>query len=233
LHKDLCVSCCRMAEGGRPQPDQEVCLLGHSYIRRVYEHYLQESKQDPTKLFTVDGRVVRVRASPQGGASAVDSNEQTSVFFLARLALLRSPTPVAFFVHIGECDVADRRSGLELLSPDVIAQHIKNLVNLLLSRGVRFVVVGQLVVWPRQQPFAQNITQVNFLLEEALASMPCDRVKFWRHRGGFSQGNTYDADGVHLNEHGLVRYWHSIRQALSFGISRAVAPTPTPVTKPP
>ena len=139
--------------------------------------------------------------------------------------------PLAFFVHVGECDVADR-SGRELLQPDVIVRHIISLVRLLLRDGVRFVVVSQLLVWTRQRGFSLSITIVNHLLEEALAELPRDRVMFWRHRGGFWRGDPFDDDAVHLNEHGLHRYWHNLRQALSICIRRSFALTPTPVLQP-
>jgi len=50
--------------------------------------------------------------------------------------------------------------------------------------AVRFVVVGQLLVWPSQRR-ADDVIAVNRLLQAGVRSLPSNRVLYWRYRSGF------------------------------------------------
>ncbi len=216
-----------MAHGGQLEPDL-VCLLGHSYVRRVLDYVRRTRLLSPGECFTVSGRVVSVHGSYQGGASVIPGHHPHSVFFLAQQAIVSRPRPLVIFCHIGECDVADP-DGRARLSPNVIVQHIVELVRYLLAAGVRYVVIGQLLVWPRQQ-HRHAIQMVNYLLVTAVASLPQDQVMYWRHRGGFWHGNPnlfqVEEDDVHLSHQGCHRYWQSIREAVSICIRHSLNATP-------
>jgi hypothetical protein len=214
-----------MAHGGRSEPGLSICVLGHSYVARVVAHVRQYRLLSPDDCFTVQGRVVRVQESCQGGASVIPGRSPTSAFFLAREAVGRRPMPVVLFCHIGECDIAGR-DGRASLSPDLIVRHIVDLVRYLLSAGVRYVVVGQLLVWPTQR-HRDAVQMVNYLLVDAVAGLPQDCVMYWRHRG-FWNGNRdlFHRDGVHLSREGCQRYWQSVREAVTICIRRSLNPTP-------
>jgi len=214
-----------MAHGGRSEPDLQICVLGHSYVERVLAYTRQDRLLSPGECFTLHGRVVRVQESSQRGASVIPSHSPKSASVLAREALRLMPMPVVFFCHIGECDVADR-GGRASLSPDLIVRHIIDLVRFLLSAGVRYVVVGQLLVWPLQG-HREAVQMVNYLLVDAVAGLPQDRVMYWRHRGFWNDNrNLFHRDGVHLSREGNHRYWESIREAVSICIRHSLNPTP-------
>ena len=113
--------------------------------------------------------------------------------------------------------------------PSVIAARVRDVVQQLSSHDVPVIFVSQLLSFPAAAEQRESVVQCNNCLKAALS--PSDIVQFWRHRGGFwnppgssvtkgCRRNLFDERGVHLTDEGQKAYWHSVRVAVSKGISK-------------
>ena len=86
--------------------------------------------------------------------------------------------------------------------------------------GVRMVIIEQVLA--RRVLGSPEVTKtLNDELERLATSGEYGYVKFWRHKAGL-QDNVHRylcRDGTHLNEHGMRKYWRSVRGALLWAAS--------------
>ena len=129
------------------------------------------------------------------------------------LELVRRFRPAVVYIHIGENDVRQRDD------PRTVLRHIRQLVTDV-SGPECIVIVSQLLPFPAMSHRRHHIDELNRSLMETFRDH--NEVQYWRHRGGFwTRDTVFNRHGVHVNEHGAERYWHSVRTAVIKGL-RAV-----------
>lgn len=176
---------------------KNVCLMGHSFIRRVDE-YMQKNGKENLKLYR---HLFEVSVKTQGGLTM-------SRMGRSRMYTEFSVIPDICFIHIGEndLDILDLESATSQLTQDQkitkLVDHICSFVEyLLVGIGVRRVVVGQLLrrqLWAIKTPtFNEDVIAANQRLEERLLSI--EGAHFWHHRGFWDSYDFLGRDGVHIN----------------------------------
>ena len=173
-----------------------VILVEHSYIRRL-RGYISTSG-DRVNLGL---RGVEVHCEGVGGARL--GSRQTTRRLLQAVSVHR---PFAVFVHIGESNLGHMPDGQITAE---LMDFIDRLSRLCLSR---IVIVGQLISFPRTRREHRNtVRSINDNLRWAIPS----RQVFWRHQCGLTSDSSVSdlflADGVHLRNEGMPRYFRSIR----------------------
>jgi len=179
-----------------------VVLLGHSYVRRLGE-YMSESDD----RMNLGLRNVTVHCEAVGGATLGPTVGRRRDKCIRRLLpAVAAHQPDVIFVHIGEND-------LGRMPPGRIATELLDLVTELanLSRS-RVVIVGQLICFPATEHlYPRSVQHINSTLRR---QMPAGHA-FWNHRCCFSRrSGNFLRDNVHLNRHGMRRYWKSVRTAV-------------------
>jgi len=147
----------------------------------------------------LDHRRFAVTCVGIGGATVMHSADAL-LFEVDRLA------PDIIFIHLEENDL--RRT-----NPYLISSHLRQFISDL-SHIARVVCVGQLLNFPRNEDVIGHTVYINNILRNAYTRN--GDIRYWQHRGGFwnTERTVFCDDRIHLNEHGLGRYWHSVRHAI-------------------
>lgn len=170
---------------------------------------------------------VKVHCSTFGGATLQPGDPNRSILNLLSRGLTHRPSVI--YLHIGEND-------LRSMTPEQISGAISALSFYVSSvcPSVRVFLCSELFAFPtfKEQFVVADpqsvVSPVNTSLSTAIevrsiAPLPGSMiVKFWQHQIGQKEGEThlYLPDRVHLNDVGMERYWHSVRAAIGFALSR-------------
>ncbi|XP_061166353.1 uncharacterized protein LOC133175268 [Saccostrea echinata] len=176
----------------------DVCIIGHSYIRRLKEYC---SSKGIINLKLDDS--FNVNFHGKGGLRL-----QGNFFYFI------SP-PDIMFLQVGENDISDLTC-CEKLNGDLIsvAAYLRDGV------GVKMVIIGQMI---RRLPFAacksfnDKVVKTKTQLELRTQSLP--GFHFWRHRGFWHELSYLGSDGVHLcctpsHDQPMRKFLRSIRNAV-------------------
>jgi len=111
------------------------------------------------------------------------------------------------------------KNDLAALTGPALVAPIRAFVNAVIdSCHPRVIVVSQLTLFLRNNHLANRVRYVNAQLHQAFASFVGGTCMVYRkYRIGIwgpNRHHMYARDGVHLSRTGLVRYCHSVRQAL-------------------
>lgn len=179
----------------------DVCIIGHSYIRRLRDFTTTDVSFDNLKL---DWNLFKVEFRAKGGLT------------FPRLAhcaefLNFQNTPAVWFIQLGGNDLCHAKP--EKVTTDILsyAQYLKGGV------GIRNVVIGQLL---RRQPWASrasynvDVVNVNRQLKSEVEKR--QGIHFWTHRGFWTELTYLGRDGVHIDaaSRHMKKYLHSIRIAV-------------------
>lgn len=171
-----------------------LAIIGHSFIRRLQDHYLLNFDQIDLHVAGLGGATVRDLA---------DSDE------LLQLLLYR---PTRVFIQIGGNDITKSTSA------EQVFHRIRNFVTALVTdHGVHEVVIGSL--FPRYKPrfiefkdYEIKRTEINKMLKEEYETS--SNITFWKLRGLVNPPRNAFVDGVHLTEHYEQVYAKQIKLAL-------------------
>ncbi|XP_071964109.1 uncharacterized protein [Antedon mediterranea] len=183
----------------------EVCILGHSFIRRLAEHVSNSPDDKHLRL----NKTYLLDFKSKGGARVRN---------LPSLFKGRTSFDIVY-IQIGEDDIGT-------CNISTFIRHYQAFTDfLLLGADVKLVIIGELI---RRLPknsvptFNTTIMKVNNILESLFAEHP--KVIFWRHRGFKADFTHVGGDGVHLStaDHvhklsGMKRFIRSVRNALIYG----------------
>ena len=187
------------SQAGGEATDQHVSvvILGHSYTSRLAKYMLSGDR----KNFGL--RNITVHFEGVGGATLRPKEHKCIWSFRQAVA---DHQPDIIFLHIGENDLGS-------LSPGDITREIMLLVNNLSTLNRHPVVIlGQLISFPATQH--QNLDSIREINASLRNHMPAGHV-FWHHRFGLSpESGNFLRDNVHLNPHGMRRYYKSLRAAI-------------------
>jgi lysophospholipase L1-like esterase len=176
-----------------------VCLLGHSFIRRLddfmdnsYNYY---NLRLPESKFNIISRA-------KGGLTIRRLiNERPELFDFGNIRIS------IVYIQLGGNDLS--RQSAEKTATDLVS--FANFLNELAP----VVIVGQLLF---RNPvkvgelYNTKVVECNKLIETSIKDNP--NIIFWHHRG-FSKDLTHlHGDGTHLNDQGMLKYHRSIRSAI-------------------
>lgn len=167
--------------GVDPESKTHVCLLGHSYIRRLAEFMAVNPNLQNLNL-DVDRYKISVYA--RGGLRTYD---------LHRMIRNVTGTPNMLFMQIGCNDIG-------FISNKQNATNIVSFAEYLIhGLGTRVVTIGQLL---RRDPsvrppgYNDNVTEINGLLTQKTQTL--SNIFYWRHRGFWMDMSHLGRDGLHL-----------------------------------
>ncbi|XP_061173635.1 uncharacterized protein LOC133182807 [Saccostrea echinata] len=187
----------------------QICLLGHSFIRRLSE--FMDSNPD-FKDLNLDAENYEITVCAKGGLRTGGLQ-----------CMLKGITghPDIHFIQIGGNDIG-------YLSNEKIVINILSFSEYL-TQGLdsKRVIIGQLL---RRDPsvsvagYNDSVVEINSLLTQKTQAH--ERIFFWRHRGFWQNLSHLARDGVHLDnpplkhlKHGdppspMHKYWRSVRNAV-------------------
>ena len=190
-----------------------VLVFGHSFIWRL-NRYLVDSF-GPNHNLEFEFNIANVFFYSIGGMPV----DQARVEELGIVLYYR---PQLVYIEMGTNELCDY-----YYTPDVVGREIQNLVEDMLSLGVREVIVGEVIFRnprgiPRQMnDYNERVLQLNQYMEVFINSTFTPRGMLWRHRGLWNSiFPTLQHDGTHLNMYGLYRYYRSVRGAIMQGLRR-------------
>lgn len=186
-----------------------VCLLGHSYIRRLAEFMTVNPNLQNLNL---DDDRYNISVCARGGLRTYD---------LHRMIRDVTETSHMFFIQIGGNDIGF------IPNKQIVTNIVSFAEYLIYGLGTRVVIIGQLL---RRDPSAnppgynESVTEVNDLLTQKTQTL--SNIFYWRHRGFWLDMSHLGRDGVHLANPPLrslkpgdppspmKKYWRSIRNAV-------------------
>ncbi|XP_056020884.1 uncharacterized protein LOC125676148 [Ostrea edulis] len=191
----------------------DVCVVGHSYIRRLKEYCARTG----TGNLDLDPCAFNITFRGKGGLKSrrCDSRSELLCFDIV---------PDIVFLQIGENDIAATTNSKKLAEDIIsIAQYLCDGV------GVRLVIIGQLI---RRMQFAScryfNITVIETNQHLKQLSDPLCSIHYWSHRGFWNDLHYLGPDGVHLlctpdEDQPMRKYRRSIRNAVIL-LSKLIRP---------
>lgn len=178
-----------------------VCLLGHSYIRRLRDFI--DSNVSYKNLNLDPSFVVDIRA--RGGLTF--RKIPNCLEFLN----FTSPPPSICFMQLGSNDLCTDTPEKVVKNILAYASYLKEGV------GMQQIIVGQLLrrqPWASTPTFNEDVVRTNILLKEQTKDMA--GINFWAHRGFWADLTYLGRDGVHIEGHSrhMRKFMHSIRIAV-------------------
>ncbi|XP_062571148.1 uncharacterized protein LOC134233175 [Saccostrea cucullata] len=178
-----------------------VCILGHSYIRRLKEFI---NASDLRTNLNLDMDSFKVDFRSRGGLTF------KRLAHCAEFLRFDAPPDICF-IQMGSNDLS--LNNPQKVCTDLIsyAQYLRDGV------GIKTVIVGQLLrrqPWASRDKFNEDVVKVNNLLKEETGKV--DGVYFWPHRGFWADLSYLGRDGVHIegDSRHMKKYMHSIRIAV-------------------
>ncbi|XP_062600577.1 uncharacterized protein LOC134262209 [Saccostrea cucullata] len=187
-----------------------VCIIGHSYIRRLEEFCLSHGIHN---LRLDDSFNVNFRG--KGGLCLRHLGKSQEHFSARRDLFHLTSKPDVVFLQVGENDISEFTCSGKLARDLVsVATYLRDGV------GVKVVIIGQLL---RRLPFAacrdfnDIIVKTNTQLESMTESV--SGIHYWRHRGFCQVLSFLGPDGVHLcctpaHDQPMRKFLRSIRNAV-------------------
>ena len=178
----------------------KILIVGHSYVRRLKEHVDKDITNANMGLKPTECQVVFFG---KGGATIYRDRDLLTRY-------VRTVKPDIVFIHIGENDLRYKA-----------ASQLGNTLEeffLEISGLARLTIVSQLLCFPVNIDRKPEFVGLNSKLAEEFKDL--ERVVLWKHCAGFWKADStmFDRYGVHLNDKGMRRYWHSVRYALKKGL---------------
>ena len=179
-------------------------MAGDSFIARL-DREIQSRDPQFRPHFQVPG--IRVDTYTRGGWKVWD--------MLAHSGDVKLLDPSFIYFQIGGNDVSTT-------APEVLACNIIDAAEFLVSdTGASYGIVGQLLYRDRSAflPSQQAVLDYNARVDIVNRVMrvlagESDTIRYWRHKGLMDPAhNILCQDGTHLNQHGLFKFYRSIRGA--------------------
>ena len=181
-------------------------LLGHSFVRRL-DKYMQEQGKPNLSL---DRAGLELRLKGWSG--------MTMANFPKALKQVSTHRPELVILDIGTNDIDAQRMSLEVL----VDQLFKFGTLMVSNYGVKRVVFLEVLPRGRGRHAAKNpqftaqVQQFNADLMALVTSQQgvYRRLHCWNHRRMRTNVHRYLRDGVHLNDQGMKKYFHSVKGAV-------------------
>ena len=183
----------------------KLLVLGHSFPRRLAFYTKQAGRHNFQLSSHYNCRVFGV------GGLKVPSLQALQFKYVAQ------HHPHVVFLDIGTNDV-----NMPNVNPTVLAQQVYDLARTLINRYG----VSQVAIFPvlPRDPSASKYTchpkfntragEYNESLKQCVQAGPSPRqVHFWQHKGLIEDCISKLEDGVHLNNQGMSKYYHSVKRA--------------------
>ena len=188
---------------------KHIVLLGHSYISRL-NSFMDADKYQNLGLSTDQFKVTCIGL----GGGTLRAGLKCMTQFLHKVMSLH---PYIIYLHLGENDISLTSSQISVLLLDFL-HRLSSIPDL------KFLILSQTLPFPTfSESQKANIIAVNSSSGEALKGMY--HFTYWRHHGGFWHAkpgrSPYDRRGVHLNEDGMIKYWHSVKAAVKIAIAKS------------
>ena len=210
----------RIVEGAliRPHPYDtsplRVLVLGHSFIRRTLDFI----KTDYLNYDNFHLRYNQVQVSflGIGGATIQDITAKLTTEELDIVDVVR---PELVVIQLGTKEL-----GWHTVRPDELGEDMRLLVNELLDRRVRRVVICK-TLWrgkagkpPTMPHYNGRVTVYNNWIKANLTADP--RVASWNHRGFTADIEKHvDKKGLHMNDYGQLKLYRSYKGAILYYLS--------------
>ena len=188
----------------------KIQLFGHSFVHRL-KRFIADS---PEHRFDLGLRQqVMIQYSGISGATVLRLADN--------LEVVQDFSPDIVFLMVGTNDLFYPHT-----SPDSLSKEIFRLVEALITSGVRYVIVSQILhrMDSRFTRFPVDITwfnarvdTTNNLLKDQLSHRYPNKARFWRLKGFWGTSAKQSAikrDGVHMSDRGNLKLIRNIQAAL-------------------
>ena len=188
----------------------DVLILGHSFVKRA-DRYLT-SRQ--VTNFGMRSPYHNVSLLGKSGAHVMD---------VIQLFHSRNSSPHIVVIDVGTNDLTDVHIPTHVLATQVY-NWAKHLIN---HYGVLHVVILEVLprtTWGRHgasPSFNARVVRYNAMIKSLVFQHKEFPVSFWFHKGFPSSIESIIQDGVHLTDHGLCKYFRSIRRVI-LNVSRSI-----------
>ena len=182
-----------------------VLLFGHSFIHRLATYI-----DNNPRFFNlgIDTRQASVNYYGWGGAKVATLLQKQ------HFSQIDKVKPEIVFIQVGTCDLCTLNKG-----PEVVGDDIHKLALKILNKGVRRVIVGQILFRAEAgKPdgmslvdFNKKVQTCNSYLDAVVNDTP--RALFWHHYGFWKDHEAVldSKDGTHLNDAGMYKFYKSMR----------------------
>ena len=207
----------RIVEGAltRPHPYDSsplrVLVLGHSFIRRTHDFIKDNAAEFDN--FHIRYNEAQVSIKGIGGATIQDYIDMLTS---ERVDIIDVVRPELVIIQLGTKELSWHD-----VRPDFLGENMRTLVNELLDRRVKRVVIcrtlkrGTVGIPPTMPHFNGRVTVFNNWIRDNLALHP--RVDIWNHRGFWKEIEKHvDGKGVHMNEYGQLKLYRSYKGCILY-----------------
>lgn len=189
-----------------------ILLLGDSFLKRLRDWATENDKIN----LNLDSSRVKVVWEALGGMHA-NCNGKKNVW--QHSVTVVNTKPKAVVLSIGSNDL-----GVCSVSAETVFNRIMEFISFCVQQNVCTIVVLELLPRIGQYPtFNEKISAVNHLLKEE--SVKRNSLFLWEHsRQHFNQRfltEFVNADGVHMNQAGLIKFYTSVRGAVLWAESQS------------
>ncbi len=179
-------------------PKQTTLILGHSFVTRLAA-YAARYHLCGLNLRSVEHEII-FHGIP--GATLLNLSQE-----IDRVRTLR---PTIVFLEVGTNDLCSR-------DPDSLALEVISFARTLLATyGVQEVSISQVIYRDPSRggartpsDFNDRVARYNAIMKDLTA--PIQGLRFWKHRGIWTQWMSLLSDGIHYNQRGMRKYFNSVR----------------------
>ena len=186
---------------------RSVLLLNHSFVRR-FGVFLQHAEPPVYPDLDLPGSGVQFVVHGRGGRT-VPSLLQHDI------GVVRILRPWMVILEIGSNDLC-----IPHIRPETVGSAIDDLCGILLGLGVHRIYVCQTLrrLNTLDPEYNDKVLLLNHYCDVVFADRP--EVVYWHHRGMWNSTiPVFRPDGIHPNDHGMVRLYRSYRGAVLNALS--------------
>lgn len=178
---------------------KNVCLLGHSFIRRLDD--FMDNSYDYYNLRLPESKFNIISRAKGGLTIRRLINERPDLFAFGNIRIS------ILYIQLGGNDLS--RQSAEKTATDMVsfASFLNELAPIVIIGQLFFrdpVKVGEL--------YNTKVVECNNLIKPLIKDNP--NIIFWHHRGFSKDMSHLHGDGTHLNDQGMLKYHRSIRSAI-------------------
>ena len=184
-------------------------VLGDSHVYWL-ERFANDQNLPGTTMRISEIRLEGIRG---GGIESVKQVRITN--------LIRAFAPDIVVLHVGGNDIDGHKA------PQLIGMRLYELAKSLIARGVRHVIICQIVRRQKWRHFSPEQGAMAAVAANEFLAAVCDGcadISFWKHKGLWSSVRpVFRLDGVHYNELGNYKLFRSVRGAILYASSAVLS----------
>lgn len=191
----------------------QILLLGSSHVKHLGTYVAKQGLEN----FTLDVGLIHVMTLGKGGLCALHDTEQKCL--AGQMIHVQTLMPGVLILHVGSNDLYSDKNTVSQIVNEIFTQ-----AHCALNMGVSHVIISQQFKRNSITYFDDRVVRYNIL-----TSMKCKQepnISFWHHNGLWNPKNglisILKSDGIHLNDRGNEKLFHSVKDAAVFGKNNCI-----------